>query len=69
MPWINETVMNEATTNELDKPIWSVITTGEVKANGITYPEAVKVMEGLPADEESGARIVTDEAAARLRAS
>ena len=51
--------------SELDQPRWSVITSDECTASGLSYTEAKRLVEQMT-DEVPGLCIVTDEAAHKL---
>jgi hypothetical protein len=53
--------------NELEQPVWAVITFDRVMANGVTYAEAVEVMNAAD-PKDSGVVIVTAEVADRAEA-
>ena len=59
----------EACIDELDQPIWSVISFESCEAVGLVYDEAFKKLEELEAQRIAGLCIVTDTAAARVTAS
>lgn len=56
----------EATLDELDQPIWSVISFERCEFAGLVYEEAFKKLEELEARGITGLCIVTDTAAARV---
>lgn len=56
----------ESLQNELESPLWSVVSFEAVAISGLSYSEAVKWMENLRQQKVSGLCIVTDEAAARI---
>lgn len=56
----------DANGNELEMPIWSVITFDEVAVSNLTYNDAAEMLEKLKAEKVSGLCVVTDEAAARM---
>jgi hypothetical protein len=51
--------------SEFDQPRWSVITSDESAASGLSYSEAKRLVEQMT-DEAAGLCIVTDEAAHKL---
>lgn len=51
--------------SELDQPRWSVVTSDELAASGLSYAEARRLVEQM-SGEVSGLCIVTNEAAAKL---
>jgi hypothetical protein len=53
-------------TNELDNPIWSVISFDRCEAYGLTHSQAVEKMIELECQNVSGLCIVTDKAAGRI---
>lgn len=52
--------------NELDQPIWSLVSFDRCEASGLTYAAAFEKLAQLDRDKIAGLCIVTDEAAARL---
>ena len=52
--------------NELEKPMWSVVSFDRCEASGLAYSDAVRTLEKLEQEKIAGLCIVTDEAAARL---
>ena len=63
-----ETTPAEDSTSELFEPRWSVITFDETAASGLKYDEAFELRTKLENEKISGLCIITDEAAARLKA-
>lgn len=53
--------------NELEEPVWSVVSFDECEAGGLTYAQAVKLLDELDANHIPGLCIITDEAARRLK--
>ena len=51
---------------ELAEPIWSVVSFDQLEAGGLTYEQAVNLMDELDANDINGLCIVTDSAADRL---
>jgi len=56
----------EASTSELETPMWSVVSFDICEASGLTYAAAVKLLEEKEAAGVYGLCIVTDEAASRV---
>ena len=56
----------EASLDELDQPIWSVISFERCEAERLVYEEAFKKLEELETQRIAGLCIVTDAAAARV---
>jgi hypothetical protein len=54
------------TVNELDQPRWSVISFERREGGGLTYAQAVQLMNELDSRKIPGLAIVADEAAERL---
>ncbi|MEO6590188.1 MAG: hypothetical protein ABIP06_12895 [Pyrinomonadaceae bacterium] len=54
--------------SELDAPMWSVVTFEKCAAKGLTYAEASEKLQKLKSEKVSGLCIVTDEAAANIKA-
>jgi hypothetical protein len=54
--------------SELDQPIWSVVSFDKREAGGLIYSKAMEVLEKLGAKGIAGLCVITDEAAARIRA-
>lgn len=51
---------------EMDQPVWSVVSFDKVEARGLTYSQAVNLIDELDAKRVAGLCIVTDEAAAHI---
>ena len=62
------TEKQETAQSELDLPIWSVVSFDVCEASGLTYHAAVKMMSEKESAGVYGLCIVTDEAAARVKA-
>lgn len=56
----------EAATNELLQPRWSVVSFDRCEAAGLTYEAAIAKLEELDSAKATGLCIVTDEAAGRI---
>ena len=52
--------------NELNEPLWSIVSFEKCVAKNLTYPEAEKRLAKLEAEKIAGLCIVSDEAAARI---
>jgi hypothetical protein len=55
--------------NELNEPLWSVISFERCEASGLTHAQAVEKMIELECQNISGLCIVTDDAAGRIKPS
>lgn len=56
-----------AFSNELNAPVWSVVSFDERVAGNLTYAEAAAKLKNLAAERVSGLCVITDEAAARIK--
>ncbi|HEX8287841.1 MAG TPA: hypothetical protein VF556_07600 [Pyrinomonadaceae bacterium] len=64
---LNETDVSDANlTNELRKPLWSVVNFDGRVAENLTYEEAERKIAELQNQNISGLCIITDEAAQRI---
>jgi hypothetical protein len=61
-----ESENDPATKSELNEPRWSVVSFERREASGLTYEEAVRLMQQLEEKNVSGLCVVTDEAAGRI---
>lgn len=55
-----------APANELDAPVWSVLSFDKLEAGGLTYSQAADLMAELDRNRVNGLCVVTDAAASRL---
>ena len=55
------------TANELEQPMWSVISFERREGGGLTYARAREILQELDSRHVSGLAIVTDAAAEKLR--
>jgi len=62
---VNSITANKQALNELEQPIWSVISFDRHEARGLTYDEALGKLQSLDREHVPGLCIVTDEAAGR----
>ena len=56
----------ETMANELEQSRWAVISFERREGAGLTYPQAVQMLNELESRNVTGLAIVTDEAAARI---
>lgn len=61
-----ETNEPEAAVCEIDQPAWSVVSFDKVEAGGLTYYQAVRLIDELDAEGVTGLCIVTDAAASHI---
>lgn len=59
---------SNAPDSDLDLAVWSVISFERCESSGLTYSEAIEKVRELEQNHVAGLCIVTDEAAARVRA-
>ena len=52
--------------NELNQPIWAVVSFDKCEAANLTYPEAAQMMAELDEKKIAGLCIITSEAAVKL---
>jgi hypothetical protein len=63
-----ETVQTQSEpSNDLDSPIWSVISFERIEAAGLDYASASRLIAELENKKVAGLCIVTNEAAARIK--
>lgn len=60
-------IKEEQAPDELNRPIWSVISFDRHEAGGLIYAEAIKRLEELEAKGIAGLCIVTDNAADKIK--
>lgn len=53
--------------NELDSPVWAVISFERVEAGGLDHASASRLMEALQEKDVPGLCIVTNDAAERIK--